>query len=130
MIEKRYIESARQIRKEFIRLSKELDNNKKDVQDLSDFLLEKVNELDDIKSRLQKGLKSNDDVLEFSQKILSKISEIEDKEKSMTNNINSINEKINKLREEEIQLFKIMKSKHSDMSDDDIRKEVHSRLEE
>ena len=48
MIDNRFIESAKEIRKEFLKLSKELDDNRDSVKDLSIYLMSKAESIKEI----------------------------------------------------------------------------------
>jgi len=128
MIDNRFIESAKEIRKEFLKLSKELDDNRDVVTDLSEYLMSKAESIMEIRKELDKSSATKENIIEISKNLLNEMQEIEDKEKSMTKSINEINKKMEKLKAEEILLMKKIKEKYSNLTNEEIRSEVHSRL--
>ena len=128
MIDTRFIESAREIRKEYLRLSEELDKNQNNVKELAIYLEGKIEELKEFQESLKNKIKSKEQIMDVTKNLLIKIGEIEDREKSMTKSIDEVNKKIINLRSEEFLLMKKIKEKYPELSSDEIKKEVHSKL--
>jgi hypothetical protein len=128
MIDIKFIESAREIRKKYITLHDQLDESKKDVTQLASFLDEKLKELAYLNENVVKTAKDKDELISVTKTLISKLDEIENRERIMTKRIDDINEDIEKLKLEEIDLMKKIKNKYPDLSNQEIIKEVHQRL--
>ena len=125
MIDKQYVESARNIKTEFLSLSKKLDNYKGDLEKLSNFLQDTVKELQNI---TEKKVTSKDDLTDMANKLVKKLQDVELEEIKITNLVKPINDRIEKLREEENILYKSLKVKYPNMTDDDMKRELNSRI--
>ena len=128
MIDNKFIEGARQIKNQYSRIHEELEAGKKELGDLSSYLIEKAKELEIFNEDVIKKAKSKEEIAEISNKLLGQLTEIEEREKSMTKQVNSSNEKLDKLKAEEFDLLQQIKRKYPLLSNDQIRKEIHSRL--
>ena len=129
MIDERFILSAREIRKRYQILSEELDGYKSDLTKLTEYLNDKIKELDGFKNEIiRKKIKTKEEVFEVSKELLTKMTDLEEKEKSLAKKINEIDNKMNKLREEEINLMVKIREKYPDKSPDEIKREIHSHL--
>ena len=125
MIDKQYIESAKNIRSEFISLNRKLDIYKKDLEKLSEYLQTTITDLNNMTN---KKIESKQELQTIAENLIKKIEEIELEEKKMTNLVKPINERIDKLKEEETILYNALKTKYPNLSDDEMRKEIHSRI--
>jgi hypothetical protein len=56
------------------------------------------------------------------------MSELEVESIKLTSKIDPINKKIENLKRDELQLYEAIKKKYPDLSDDDMKKEIHSKL--
>jgi chromosome segregation ATPase len=128
MIDLQLIESARQIRKKFLKLTKQLDSYRDEVKILINFLQEKMTFFEKYKDDKVKTIKDKTDIAEVTKEITSKIEEIEVEELKIQKKIQSINEELEKLRQDEEILYKTIKERYPDLSDDQIVKEIHSNL--
>jgi hypothetical protein len=129
MIDKRYIESAKQIRSEYLRLNEELNRYQDDVKELGEFLLRKVDELKNFNDKEIKKAKTKDELSQVTKVLVSNLTEIEDKEKIIGSKVNDINKKIERLKKDEIVLYNILREKYPEMTNEQLRDEVQSHLE-
>lgn len=129
MIDKIYIESAKSIRNEFLSLAKKLDVYQNDLSKYVSYLEEASKDLEDIKSNDVKKMREASDLKDISEKITKKLTEIETEEQKIIHLIKPINDRIEKLREEENYLYKQIKEKYPNLTDEEIIKEIHSHLE-
>ena len=128
MIDKIYIESAQNIRREFLRLSNNLEKYETNLKDYIIFLEKASAELEIFKNiELKKAKSSN--IQETTDKLLKSVTEIENEEQKILKLIKPINDRIEKLREEENFLFSQIKEKYPNMTDEEIIYEVQSNLE-
>ena len=128
MIAEIYIESAKNIRNEFLRLSKKLDSYQNESAKLVIFLEDISKQLEDYSKTDISTIKNKSDVAAAGEYIVKKMTEIEEEEQKIIRLVQPINEKIDKLKVEEATLFKQLKEKYPNMSQDDIIKEIHSYL--
>ena len=68
MIDKRYIESAKEIRTSYIRLAEELNKYQGDVEILSNFLSEKIKDLEKINEEEIKKIKNKEETKKKEKK--------------------------------------------------------------
>ena len=129
MINKIYIESAKNIRSEFLNLSKTLDSYNNELVNLLDYLKNISVELEDISKLEVSKIRTKSDASNVTDRIVKKMNEIEVEEKKLIRLITPINDKIERLRTEEILLFTQIKEKYPKLTDSEIKKEVQSYLE-
>ena len=130
MIDKQLIESAKIIRREFLALSRKLDEYQGDVKNLGFFLQNKASELESYSEKNLNRLSSKDDLDKVVRHILSEVESIEEEEKKLSKKVSSINDEIEKLRKDEVKLYETIKHRYPSLSDDQISKEVQSQLDE
>jgi chromosome segregation ATPase len=129
MIDKIYIESAKNIRREFLSLSQKLDNYQNDLTKYVSYLETASKDLENIKTNDIKNLREASDLQTISERITKKLNEIETEEQKIIHLIKPINNRIEKLREEENYLYNQIKEKYPNLTDEQIIKEIHSYLE-
>ena len=123
-----YIESAKNIRNEFLRLSKKLDSYQKETAQLVIYLENISKELEQFSLTEVSQIRDKSDVSTVGDHLMKKINEIEAEEQKLLRLITPINNKIDKLRNEETFLFKQIREKYPNMSDQEIINEVQSYL--
>jgi chromosome segregation ATPase len=129
MIDKRYIESAKQIRTEYLRLNEELSRYEGDVKELGEFLLKKVDELKNFNEKEIKKAKTKDELSQVTKILVSNLSEIEDRERIIGAKVSDINKKIERLKKDEIVLYNTLREKYPKMTNEELRDEVQSHLD-
>jgi chromosome segregation ATPase len=125
MIDKQYVESAKNIKSEFISLNRKLENYKNDLKNLSDFL---ENTVKDLESITNNKVSSKEDLTDMANKLVKKLQDVELEEIKLTNLVKPINDRIDKLREEENILYKALKEKYPTMTDEQLKNELHSLI--
>lgn len=125
MIDKQYVESARNIKSEFVSLNKKLEIYKKELVNLSGFLENTIKELDLL---TKKQVTSKPELTNIGEQLIKKLEDVELEEKKLSSLIKPINDRIDKLREEENILYKALKQKYPNISDEELKKELHSYL--
>jgi chromosome segregation ATPase len=126
MIDNQLLESAKYIRKEFLILKSELDSYQDEVKGLGEFLLKKVEELTKYKDEVIQKIKTKDEIKVVTEHVLKNIQEIEDHEKTINRKVDIINKKIDKLKSDELTLYKTIKDRYPKMSDEEIKNEIQS----
>jgi len=129
MINKIYIESAINIRYEFLNLSKKLDTYQKELTNLFSYLEGVSLELQEMSKNEVSKIRSKADATTVTDHIIKKMNEIEAEEQKLIRLITPINDRIDKLRDEEKYLFKQIVEKYPLMTEDEIKKEIQSHLE-
>jgi chromosome segregation ATPase len=124
MIDKQYLESAKNIRYEFLNLSKKLDSYHTELIQLFEYLQNVTEELNELNSNEVSKIKSASDATIVGNKIVKKMEEIESEEQKLLNLVKPINDRIDRLREEENILYKKIKQKYPSLTDDEIKKEI------
>lgn len=123
MIDEVFLNSAINIRREYLKLSNnmELYHNKAN---------EVVVKLEDIIKKIDEVLKDKQNTTqnESIEKLMKILTEVEAEGSTLEKLIEPINKEIEKLNKEENELFRQIKDKHKDISDEDIFNVVQNRL--
>jgi flagellar capping protein FliD len=130
MIDHQLLQSAREIRKEYLSIMGDLSDYEKEIKKLSNFLLEKAEIFKNMneKDLNQKG--SKDQLLVITQKIVNEIQEIENEEEKISKRIESLNEGLVKLQQEEEVLYQTIKKRYPNLSDEKIKSEVSDTIKD
>ncbi len=129
MIDSQLIESAKNIRRNFLKLNRELDGYQKDVRELIEFLQSKIRYLEkDAKGKV-KTIKDNDGIAQITKEIIGEIEEIELEEKKLHKKISKINEEMEKLSKDEEILYQTIKERYPQLTEKQIIEEIHKMLE-
>lgn len=126
MISELYLKRAVKIRKEYIKLVNDIQTYEKIAQDLISSISERKSDLENLLDSLNQKRISNPDVAK--QKLDEIIVQTEDDMNKVDASIEVINKKMDKLREDEVYLYKEIKSVYSDFTDDEIRKFIFEEL--
>lgn len=129
MIDKIYIESARSIRTEFLKLNTKLESYKTELVRLVKVLSDVSIDLENLSKNEVNGMRNKSDIPQISDKLIKKINEVEEEEQKIISLVKPINEKLEKLRKEEEILFKMLKQKYPKIKEDALIKEIQSKLE-
>jgi hypothetical protein len=130
MIDHQLLQSAREIRKEYLSIMGDLSDYEKEIKKLSNFLLEKAEVFKNMneKDLNQKG--SKDQLLVITQKIVNEIQEIEKEEEKISKKIELLNEGLLKLQQEEEVLYQTIKKRYPSLSDEKIKSEVSNAIKD
>ncbi len=128
MIAKIYIESAKNIRNEFLRLTKELNKYEKKAAELVIYLENKSQKLKEFSENKVSTIKDKADIAKVGEEIIKEMSEIESEEQKLIRSIKPINDKIERLKKDEEILFNQIKEKYPNLSSQEIVQEIHSHL--
>lgn len=130
MIDLQIIESARSIRREFLRIMNQISSHEKELKSLTDFLSNKMNELKRIHDNEFKKTPTKDEVDRVTQLVFKEISDIEMHEERLRRKFEGLNSDLEKLREEEKVLYNLVKSRYPHLSDEQIKTEIQNQLGE
>lgn len=129
MIDIQLIESARLIRKKFLKLTKELDGYQDEVKGLVKFLQEKMKSLEEYRDKeVKKKIKTKEDVPVVTREILREIEEIEQAEIQLQKKLKKVNEEMEKLNKDEEILYKTLKNRYPELSDEQLKIEIQKNL--
>lgn len=126
MISELYLKRAVKIRKEYLRLVNDIETYEKIAHDLISSISERKSDLEKLLDSLNQKRISNPDLAK--QKLDEIIVQTEDDMNKVDRSIEDINKKMDKLKEEEVYLYKEIKSVYSDFTDDQIRKFIFEEL--
>lgn len=124
MIDSQFINNAKIIRSEFLSLMKSLNKYEKEVEKLAEFYQNISRELEEYNDTLR-DVKNISEVQSY---LIGKMNELEIESQKLTNKITPINERIEKLRNEEHILYGKIKEKYPNISDEDLVKEISQYL--
>ena len=127
MIQEIFLKKAVQIRKDYLRLRSGINFYENSIKDLLKMIENKSQELNDFKEDLDKSKIT--DAEEAKSKLLKIIMDIENEYNNSNFQINKIDKDIEKLKQEELELFRQIKQRYPEMSDKDIKQEVQNYLE-
>jgi hypothetical protein len=130
MIDQQLIESAKQIRKRYIKAMSNLGIYEQDVRNLANFLQEKSKVFEKIQNVELKKKPSKEELEKVTRLIVDEITSIENEEQKILKKVESINVEIDKLQKEEEVLYKTIKKRYPKLSDEQIKEEIQSYLEE
>jgi chromosome segregation ATPase len=129
MIDEQFIESAKQIRREYLLLVNTLNKYEDDIKGLGNFLLEKVSDLTKYNDDLVKKIKSKEEVSMVTTYLLKEIENIETEERKIYSKVEEINRKMEKLKNEQNILQVMIKERHPQINDIEIKNYIQSQLE-
>lgn len=113
MIDKRYIETAINIRKEFLSVSGELEKMSTDLEMVKNKLENAVTKLEDISSNIS-DYHSKDDI---QNDVINELMILENEGRRIEKLYNPLNEKMEELQKEEETLYNKIKTKYKNLSD-------------
>lgn len=130
MIDQQLLYSAREIRKKYLSIMSNLSDYEKEIKKLSDFLLEKAEVFKKIEEKDLNTKGSKEELLIITSKIVNEIQQIEDEEIKISKRIEQLNEGLNKLQEEEEVLYTTIKKRYPNMTDEEIKSQIHSVIKD
>lgn len=126
MIQEIFLKRALNIRKEYISIKYNISSYEKNIRDILTILEEKAVDLNELKTKLDEN-KINDPEMAKSQ-LLKIMMELESEINNSETFINNLNKNIDKLKEDETQLFRDIKQRYPEMNDPEIKNEVQEYI--
>lgn len=126
MISELYIKRAVKIRKEYLKLVKDINSYESIAHDLISSISDRKKDLENLLESLNQNRITNADIAR--QKLDEIVLQTEDDMNKVDATIDSLNKKMDKLREEEIYLYKEIKQVYSDIPDVDLRNYIQEAL--
>ena len=126
MISEKFLIKAANIRRDYLKLTNDIDSVEKKIKSIVSFIEGQQDRLDDIKNKVEKGdIKSKES---FAEKALMVIMDLEKETASYEAGVDDVNKKIEKLREDEISLFSELKTKYSNIPDKELKIKINEYL--
>ncbi len=131
MIREDFLLRAVRIRKNYISLTNNLDIYLSKVENVSDRLEKTIGEITDIEQKYESSDKK-DSKFESDKtlkELLKIIGNVENEGKRLESIVNPLNKEIEKLSKEEVELYKLIKQTHSNLTEEQIVNSVKERLD-
>ena len=129
MIDEIFLQNAVRIRRTYLKVTNNMnvyEKKAKEIIDKLDVTIERVNE---IQSKAEKSKSSNElGTQELLNDLLKVLSDIDDEGKTLETLIEPLNVTIEKLGNEEQELYREIKQKHNSLTDEEIINCVRDRL--
>ena len=126
MIQEIFLKRAYNIRKEYLGIRNNIDDYENNVKSLLRKLEEKSFSLQDLKDKIDSN-KIHDPEMAKSE-LLKIMMELEDEINNNDGYINRLNINIDRLKEDEISLFRDIKQRYPEMTDSEIKNEVQDYI--
>ena len=130
MIDQQLIESAKQIRKKYVEIIKEINFHEDDLRELASFLQTKMSEFKRIHEEEFKNKPSQAEVDRITKLVVSEIEDMEVKEGRIKKRFEHLNDELEKLQVEEKLLENTVKARYPSMTTEEIKSEIHKHLGE
>jgi chromosome segregation ATPase len=125
MIHQSLIDAARNIRSQYERKQADLESTIRSTEEVKTLLEENILKIQEIGKQVAKQVGTVDS---HKNTLMDVLSEIDEKSKSLAIRLQSTNKEMEQLKEQEIRLFNVIKSRYPSMTDEEIKIEVQSRL--
>ena len=127
MINENLLQTAIRIRQQYLKTSNNMGVYHKRAVEISEMLEESINDLDKLKEDIDKN-RTQKDPSKSLENLMDIIKKVDDEGNRLTDLMKPMNEEIEKLQKEENELFRTIKEKHPNLSENEIIKEVAERL--
>jgi len=131
MIDENFLQSAVHIRRTYLKMSNSMDLYKKSAQKVVERLDETIKKVEVIQKEAEDSKKdknSNFSAEGSMNKMLEVLKEVDAEGKRLEELVDPLNKEIEKLALEEQELYRLIKEKHHNLSDDEIIESVRQRL--
>lgn len=126
MIQELYLKRAASLRKDYLKIMTDIQSYENIATQLSSALETRTSNLEELLEKLNLNKISNPDIAK--QELHSIMVEIEDDINKVDISIDSLNKKMDKLKEDEMILYKEIKKNYFDLSDEEIKNQIQSYL--
>ena len=131
MIDENFLQSAVHIRRTYLKMSNSMDLYKKSAQKVVERLDETIKKVEVIQKEAEDSKKdknSNFSAEGSMNKMLEVLKEVDAEGKRLEELVDPLNKEIEKLALEEQELYRLIKEKHHNLSDEEIIESVRQRL--
>jgi predicted nucleic acid-binding Zn-ribbon protein len=125
MIDEVFVKSAIRIRREYLKATNSMDVYQERAKKVADNLDNVIKELELIQ---QKADKKESDMMSIVGEIQKVLNNVEEEGKKLESIIDPLNKELEKLGQEEAELWRNIKNKHSNVPDEKIVEYVKNRL--
>ena len=127
MIKEFFLQSAVNIRRQYLKISNNMELYHNKAKEVVDTLESSVKKLEEIQEKVKTD--SSMSAEKSISHILKVINDVEQEGKRLEELVDPMNKEIEKLSKEENELYRKIKEKHPDLSDEQIVKSVEDRLQ-
>ena len=129
MIDEIFLQNAINIRRTYLKMTNNMDFYQKRAKEIVDRLELTISKINDIQKKAEEGrAKKENGTMEILNDLVKILNEIEDEGKALENLVDPLNKDIEKLALEEQELYRQIKQKHSNLTDEQIISSVKDRL--
>ncbi len=129
MIDEFFLQNAVNIRRTYLKMTNNMDFYQKKAKEIVDRLELTIGKINEIQKKAEdKQAKKENGSMEILNDLVKILNEIEAEGKSLENLVDPLNQSIEKLALEEQELYRQIKQKHSNLTDEQIIKSVKDRL--
>ncbi len=126
MIQEIFLKRAENIRKDYLTLTRDLSTYEKMMRDIVSTIREKHQELMDIKNKIDETKITSVDYAKGE--FLKILIDLENESNILEKYIESINDKMDDLKKNELELFRDIRQRYPEMSDTEIKSEVQEYI--
>jgi predicted nucleic acid-binding Zn-ribbon protein len=126
MIDENFLQSAVRIRRTYLKLTNNMDFYQKKIKILAENLDKTILRIEDIQKEIE--TKKNTNPEKALQDLLVVLNEVDEEGKKLESLVDPLNKEIEKLALEEQELYRLIKEKHFNLTDDQIVDSVRTRL--
>lgn len=129
MIDEFFLQNAVSIRRTYLKMTNNMDFYQKKAKEIVDRLELTIGKINDIQKKAEEGrARKENGTMEILNDLVKILNEIEDEGKALENLVDPLNQDIEKLALEEQELYRQIKQKHSNLTDEQIISSVKDRL--
>jgi len=131
MVDEIYLQNAVRIRRTYLKLSNNMELYQKKAQEVSDKLEATISKIDDLQHQVEESRNDKSgkkDSNQFLMELVKILNEVEEDGKALESSVDPLNKEIEKLALEEQELYRQIKEKHFDLTDEQIITSVQNRL--
>ena len=126
MIDENFLQSAVRIRRTYLKLTNNMDFYQKKIKVLAENLDKTILRIEDIQKEIE--TKKNTNPEKALQDLVIILNEVDEEGKKLESLVDPLNKEIEKLALEEQELYRLIKEKHFNLTDDQIVESVRTRL--
>ena len=128
MIDEVFLQSAVNIRRKYLKISNNMNGYHKRAKEVYDTLKDSIAKLETLQNELKNKGKNKLNSESALENLLAIIQSVEDEGNKLEKLVEPMNKEIEKLSKEEHELYRQIKEKHKDLTDEQILESVTERL--
>lgn len=127
MIDEIFLQNAIRIRRTYLKLSSNMDLYQRKAKEVIETLDSTISKIDELHERSSKKSK-DDNTQQLLSELMKILDDVDDEGKSLENLVAPLNSDIEKLALEEQELYRQIKKKHHNLTEEQILESVRARL--